>query len=98
MRMLGAPQRESTENYFDHWNFSKYSEQLEREYALLNQRFYELIEIEAQLLRKISSAFYFWRQKNEEKKEKVRQLKRKSEELDEFLFCLTRLQSAGKEK
>ena len=96
--MLGTTQRASTENGFSHLNFSEYSEQLEREYALLNQRFYELVDIEAKILRKISNTFYFWRQKNEEKKEKVRQLKRKSEELDELLFCLTRLQSAGKEQ
>ena len=96
--MLGKPQRESTENCFAHLNFSEYSEQLEGEYTLLNQRYYELIEIEAQLLRKISNAFCFWRRKNEEKKEKVRMLKCKSEELDEFLFCLTRLQSVSKEE
>jgi hypothetical protein len=96
--MLGAPQGDSIENNYAYWSFSEYSEQLEREYALLNQRFHELVDIEACLLRKISNVFYFWRRKNEEKKQKVRQLKRKSEELDEFLFCLTRLQSAGKEK
>lgn len=98
IKMIDTSQRDSTENCFTHWNFPEYTEQLEREYKLLNQRFYELVEIEQQLLRKISSSFYFWRQKNEEKKEKVRILKRKSEELDEVLFCLTRLQSASKEK
>jgi formiminotetrahydrofolate cyclodeaminase len=64
-------------------------EQIETEFEKLDQKIEELIDTEQQLLNKISATFYLWKQKNEEKQERIKILERKCEELAEFLVDMS---------
>jgi len=84
---MGASQKELTKNHlFANSIFSEDVEQMEKEKEFLNQRLDELIETEQQLLIKIGNALHVRKQENEEKKEKIKLLERKCEELEEFLL------------
>ena len=87
--MLATPQKQISKNTpFTHLNLIGL-EQIETDNHMLDQRIEELIETEQELLTKISDTLYSWKQKNEEKKEKIKILERKCEELAEFLVDIS---------
>lgn len=87
--MLATPQKQITKNQpFTHLNLIGI-EQIETDNERLDRKIEELIDTEQQLLNKISSTFYLWKQKNEEKQEQIKILERKCEELAEFLVNLS---------
>ena len=87
--MLTTPQKQIVKNTpFAHLNFMGI-EQIETDTEKLDRRIEELIDTEQQILNKISSTFYQWKQKNKEKQEQIKILERKCEELAEFLVSIS---------
>jgi len=83
--MIAATQKDLTKYLFADSDFSEEVEHLEKEGELLGLKIEDLMEVEQELLVRISNALFLRRRRNEELKGRVKLLEQKCEELTEFL-------------